>query len=157
MDFGGFFLFGLLAFVLLIYVPYALYSVLKRKRSFKLHLSAAAALFALLLLLGGWLFYIYGLNEPLASAAAEGDLSRVRFLLSVGASPNAVGIDNVYTALTGAAEGGHTEIVKLLLQKGAEPFRPDGEGETALDRAKERGHTDIVNLLNQLHQTPAKK
>jgi uncharacterized membrane protein len=80
LDFGGFILFGFLTLTALTYVPYALYAVLKRRKSIKQHLATVAALSVLFLLLGGWLFYNYGLNEPFASAAAEGDLSRVRFL-----------------------------------------------------------------------------
>ena len=56
------------------------------------------------------------------------------------------------TALYWAAEAGRTEIVKILLEHGADV---DAQGwdertmryETALDRAEEAGHTEIVNLL----------
>lgn len=147
MDFGGFFLFGLLALALALYVAYALYSVFKGKKPLKHYLRGIAVLFVLTVLLGGWLFYIYGLNEPLASAAIEGDLPRVRFLLKIGASPNAEGVDGVYTALTGAAEAGHTQIVRLLLEKGADLFQKDSEGHTAIECAERNGHTDIVRLL----------
>ncbi|HEY6943560.1 MAG TPA: ankyrin repeat domain-containing protein [Candidatus Acidoferrum sp.] len=156
MDFGGFFLFGLLALALALYVAYALYSVLKGKKPLKSYLRGIAVLFALTVLLGGWLFYIYGLNEPLASAAQEGDLPRVRFLLRIGGSPNAVGVDNMYTALTGAAEAGHSEIVRLLLQKGADPFLKDGEGQSAMDCVKRNGHTDIVRMLEEAQRNRRK-
>jgi ankyrin repeat protein len=149
LDFGGFFLFGLLALVLAVYFAYALHAVLIRKKPLRSHLLRLVVLFGLIALLGGWLFYTYGLNEPLASAAAEGDLARVRFLLKIGASPNAEGVDNVYTALTGAADAGHTEIVRLLLQKGADPFLKDGEGQTAMECAKRNGHNEIVRLLEE--------
>jgi len=117
LDFGGFFLFGLLALVLPVYFAYALHAVLIRKKPLRSHLLRLVVLFGLIALLGGWLFYTYGLNEPLASAAAEGDLARVRFLLKIGASPNAEGVDNVYTALTGAADAGHTEICETPTAK----------------------------------------
>lgn len=104
----------------------------------------------------GWLVYIYGLNEPLASAAANGDTSRVRFLLTVGASPNSEGVDKMYTALTGASALGHTEIVKLLLQKGADPFLKDGEGESPLESAKRNGRADLVRLIEEAQQKKRK-
>ena len=149
MDFGGFFLFGLLALALALYFAYALYAVLLRRKLLKSYLRGLALLLVLTALLGGWLFYTYGLNEPLASAAAEGDLPRVRSLLSIGASPNAEGVDNRYTALTGAAEAGYTEIVRLLLQKGADPLLKNGEGQTPMECAKRNGHADIVLLLEE--------
>jgi hypothetical protein len=39
------------------------------------------------------------------------------------------------TALHGAAENGHLELVSLLLEKGADINAEDAEQETALDRA----------------------
>lgn len=45
-----------------------------------------------------------------------------------------------------AVEGGHIEIVKLLLSKGADVNTKSGRG-TALHVAVERGHAEIVRLL----------
>ena len=96
----------------------------------------AGLLLVLFLVGGAWIVYEYGLNEPLAIAAGEGNTSKVKFLLKLGASPNAVGVDNVNNALTAASEAGHTEIVRLLLQNGADPSRKDGEGQTPIECAK---------------------
>ncbi len=149
MDFGGFLLFGLVALTFLLYAPYAIYAFAKRKRLHRLHLSVAGAMLLFLLVLGGWLYYIYGLNEPLAGAAADGDVTRVRSLLARGASPNAEGPDGSFTALIAAAENGHAEIVRLLLDRGADINRRDFEGKTALDRAREAGHAEIVQILER--------
>jgi ankyrin repeat protein len=42
---------------------------------------------------------------------------------------------------------GHTEIVQLLLEKGADVNAKDDDGRTALMLAAEKGHTEIVQLL----------
>jgi ankyrin repeat protein len=47
----------------------------------------------------------------------------------------------------GAAEEGYTEIVKLLIEKGADVNATDILGDTALMYAAEEGRTETVNLL----------
>lgn len=101
----------------------------------------------LFLAAGSWIFYEYILNEPLAIAAGEGNISTVKFLLKLGASPNAEGVDGTNTALTAAAEAGHAEMVRLLLQRGADPSRKDGEGHTPLECARHGGDSEIVALI----------
>lgn len=51
------------------------------------------------------------------------------------------------TSLSHAARLGFTEIVKLLLEKGAEDDATDGDGGTALYYAAENGHEAVVELL----------
>ncbi len=51
------------------------------------------------------------------------------------------------TALTLAAEGGHTDVVRLLIEKGAAVDAKAKSGHTALTLAVEGGHTDVVRLL----------
>ncbi len=51
------------------------------------------------------------------------------------------------TALTLAAEQGHTEIVNLLITNGANVNYINKNYDTALLLAAEQGHTEIVNLL----------
>lgn len=51
--------------------------------------------------------------------------------------------------LRSAAWSGHTDVVRVLLEHGADPRRPHPKnGRTALDFAQQRGHTDIVALLS---------
>ena len=49
-------------------------------------------------------------------------------------------------ALCFAAEGGHTEIVKLLLENGADVH---AKGDLALRWAAQNGHTETVKLLKE--------
>ncbi|MGA2093146.1 MAG: ankyrin repeat domain-containing protein [Sedimentisphaerales bacterium] len=53
------------------------------------------------------------------------------------------------TALLWAARAGHTEVVNLLLEKGAEVNVKDNNGKTALGMAKLRSYADIVQLLEK--------
>jgi ankyrin repeat protein len=46
-----------------------------------------------------------------------------------------------------AAINGHTEVARLLLDRGADPELEDGDGWTALMLARGHGHTDLVDLL----------
>ena len=46
-----------------------------------------------------------------------------------------------------AAQEGHTEVVKLLLERGANPRQINKKRETAADIAANSGHTGIVTLL----------
>ncbi|KFY81771.1 hypothetical protein V500_11108 [Pseudogymnoascus sp. VKM F-4518 (FW-2643)] len=50
-------------------------------------------------------------------------------------------------ALIGAAEGGHVELVRTLLGKGADPCATDDTGSTALHWAGWGGHAEIGNQL----------
>ncbi|MGL9757811.1 MAG: ankyrin repeat domain-containing protein [Wolbachia sp.] len=52
-----------------------------------------------------------------------------------------------YTLLTIAAEYGHVDIVKVLLEKGANVNEKDFHGCTALHFAAKYGHVDIVEVL----------
>ena len=50
-------------------------------------------------------------------------------------------------ALHAASGGGHTEVVRLLIQHGAEVDKVDDEGKTALMFAAEKGYKDVVEHL----------
>jgi ankyrin repeat protein len=49
--------------------------------------------------------------------------------------------------LSCAAAGGYEAVVRLLLEKGAEPDSKDMFGRTPLSLAAERGHRTVVQLL----------
>ena len=51
------------------------------------------------------------------------------------------------TALMFASKEGHADVVRLLLDAGADLLAANGAGETALDMALERGHADAARLL----------
>ncbi len=97
-----------------------------------------------------------GANIDLGMACATGNLSRVRELLDQDSSlVNKVSDYNSYyigcgAPIKNAAAGGHIEVVRLLLERGADPnlpeegIAPDGH---ALHSAVVRGHIEIVRLL----------
>jgi ankyrin repeat protein len=49
--------------------------------------------------------------------------------------------------VTLAAADGHWDIVRLLVEHGADTRQGDGYGKTALDYAKENGRPELVRLL----------
>ncbi len=60
-----------------------------------------------------------GLNEPLYSAASDGDVNKVQLLLDKGADPNT---DFEGTSpLAAAVENNHLDCVRILLIRGANP------------------------------------
>jgi ankyrin repeat protein len=54
-------------------------------------------------------------------------------------------------ALMGAAEGGHVDMVEMLLKSGADPAAEDDCGSTALHWAAWGGHTEIENQRYNNH------
>ena len=76
--------------------------------------------------------------------AAAYSLGSTRQLLAAGAAVNAIGMRG-QTALMRAAENGQTEIVKLLLEAGADWRPKDESGMTALGYAQ--AYYDIEELL----------
>ena len=87
-------------------------------------------------------------HTPLTMAIEFGQNSIVQDLLRYGADPNwrDPGRPNS-TVLMGAAFGGKTDAVRLLLLFGARPNEKDGYGETALMYAADGTHIEIVRLL----------
>ena len=59
------------------------------------------------------------------------------------------------TPLEEAAYGGYADVVKLLLDKGADQKVIDSSGMTALQEAEDQGHKDVVELLKSYGGTPA--
>lgn len=110
-------------------------------------LTVFVGLLAMLLLLGFTLYKVHLLDEPVASAAASGDLAEVQRLLDRGASVDAYCIDYQFPALVGAAARGHVEVVELLLRRGANPSLRNSDGRSALRLARENGHKEVLELL----------
>jgi len=80
-------------------------------------------------------------------AAAEGDTARVATLLDVGTDVDAATPYGA-TALTYASDKGHTEVVRLLLERGADPNVEDTfYHQTPLAWALGKGHFDVAELL----------
>jgi ankyrin repeat protein len=96
----------------------------------------------------------YG-GTALIPACHYGHVETVRLLLAWG-GPNRIDVDHVnrlgWTALLEAVmlgDGGarHAEIVRLLLQHGADPNRADGTGITPLAHARQRGQEAVAALI----------
>ncbi|CAL1529953.1 unnamed protein product [Lymnaea stagnalis] len=82
----------------------------------------------------------------LASVQNNDQLEVVRRIFAMG-DINARATSTQQTALMLAASHGKTEMVRLLVQEGAEINLQDMDGSTALMCACEHGHLDIVNFL----------
>ncbi len=85
-----------------------------------------------------------------ALASVFGQFEVARYLTEKDADVNAVSTNGTgYTALTGAVAAGHGEIVKWLLESGADPNYKYGPGYTPLLTAAANGRLEIVKLLLQ--------
>jgi ankyrin repeat protein len=49
----------------------------------------------------------------------------------------------------GAADGGHEDMVEVMVERGADPSISNHDRATAVDYAERRGHTDVVDLLKK--------
>ena len=84
----------------------------------------------------------------LALAAVFGHFEAAKYLHTKGGDVNAVATNGSgYNALTGAVASGHTEIVKWLLDHGAEPNYRYATGYTPLLTAAANGHLEILKAL----------
>lgn len=96
------------------------------------------------------------LGGPLEIAASHGHTALLKFLLEEGkAEVDGISPERSHTPLLKAALEGHLEAVRLLLQKGADPHRPDGiHGGTALHvaiRSTDRTYDIVQELLKHAH------
>ncbi|KAJ5365707.1 hypothetical protein N7517_008593 [Penicillium concentricum] len=86
------------------------------------------------------------IHYGLLNASREGDITSVEALLRVGTNVNTL-VDN-RTALQGAAEGGHLEVVeRLLIAKAEVNTLIGGNDQTALQAAAGGGHLAVVERL----------
>ena len=85
--------------------------------------------------------------QSLSEAAFTGDIAAMKQGLAGGADPNAKDPQSGSTLLAAAALMGHTEIVTLLLEHGADVNARSRDDGTALHAAAFLGHTETVKLL----------
>jgi ankyrin repeat protein len=84
----------------------------------------------------------------IALACVFGQLEAAQLLASHGADLRAAATNGSgYNALTGAVASGHTEVVKWLLENGADANYRYGAGYSPLLTAAANGHLAIVKLL----------
>lgn len=116
-------------------------------------------------------------QQELILASSKGDIANVQRLLDEGVDPNSsdtldderknafslVFILDKTTPILEAVKNGHTKIVKLLLERGADPETTDKNNIPIICIASHRGHLDIVRTLletkrvdieSRIHKTP---
>lgn len=85
--------------------------------------------------------------QNLSEAAFTGDIAAMKQGLADGADPNTKDLQSGNTLLATAALMGHTEIVTLLLEHGADVNARSRDDGTALHAAAFLGRTETVKLL----------
>ena len=85
--------------------------------------------------------------KELAEACKQGDLKTTRLLLEAGAKQDQLQNYSDNTALMLAAENGHVEIARLLLDAGADKNLQNERDSTALMLAARNGHVEIARQL----------
>ena len=86
-------------------------------------------------------------STALAIAAAAGELDCVKILLDHGGDIRKGDINYNQLPIHRATEGGHLEVVKLLLELGSPINQPDNMGQFCLHFAAEHGHTQLCKFL----------
>ena len=86
------------------------------------------------------------MSNQLIEAARDGDLSKIKHLISQGVDVKS-SATNGDTALHWAAIHGHAAVVELLVSKGADVKAVNKNGYTALHCAAIYGHAAIAELL----------
>jgi ankyrin repeat protein len=88
------------------------------------------------------------MDDQLIQAATSNELEAVRQALDKGAHLDAKTLDeDGWTALISSVYRGNTEVVKLLLKKGASTEVQANDGSTALLKAAIRGDAEVAKLL----------
>ena len=82
---------------------------------------------------------LWGATLPTDEGSGEDELHQVQIDVN--------GEDAGHSPLRCATRGGHLEVVKVLLHRGADPNLRDPEGNTALDLALEKNRSEIADLL----------
>ena len=85
------------------------------------------------------------LTKEIVLAAEAGKLDQVKQALAKGASPDAIGANS--GALHCAAANGHHEVVKTLLEAGANPNLADKQSFYPLQLAACKDHATICTTL----------
>ncbi|WP_265025522.1 ankyrin repeat domain-containing protein [Wolbachia endosymbiont (group A) of Bibio marci] len=86
------------------------------------------------------------INAGLRKAALEGNIEKVKSLISEGADVNATS-ELKETPLHWAARRGNQKVVEVLLNNRANVNAVDGNENTPLHRAAENGHKEVVEAL----------
>lgn len=82
-------------------------------------------------------------------AAGAGDIATIQTMLENGTDVNAKDDTFGHTALIIASRKGRSEVVELLLAKGADSNAADNYGQTALHWAQKKNFQAVVDILRQ--------
>ena len=74
----------------------------------------------------------------------------VRILLDKGAEPNVIDSNEHFSPLMHAAAEGNLDVVKILLEAGADQSRVDVDGDDAESFARQGGHSVVADYLGGL-------
>ena len=86
--------------------------------------------------------------QPLGLACFFGHLRTAQYLINAGARVNSLSQNKMkVTPLHSAAAGGHAELVKLLLEHGADPNALQAGGFTPLHAAAQNGDVETIGAL----------
>ncbi len=97
---------------------------------------------------------VYGRSETaLHFYATENLADVVRWLLSKGAKPN--GIATGDSPLHAAAQLGHIDVCRALIQAGADLNLQDDLGETPLHKASSGGYLEVITALLEAGADPS--
>jgi hypothetical protein len=91
--------------------------------------------------------YRTALMNYLGLAIVNGNVGQARDILNHGAPANITFTQDGSTMLMFAVNSGNEDMVKLLLEYGADPNVRDKEGNTALSLAEEDERKDMADLL----------
>ena len=93
-------------------------------------------------------------KRQLIDAAGNGDFNNVLRLLEKGAPTSYVCKHRGSSAIMIASKYGHIEIIRLLIQYGADIDAQNHQGQTSLMLASKYGHKECVQLLLEKGANP---
>lgn len=96
---------------------------------------------------GGAVMIVSSPIDALVSAAAEGELDKVKQLLATGADIDKIDTETGTSALMEAVESNNQEMVQVLLSAGADVNAKNKHGRTALMSMEEETTAEIIETL----------
>ena len=86
-------------------------------------------------------------NRALFEAVKKADVEQVKLLIAEGADVNIAEDDTLVTPLLAAADEGHADVVRVLLENGAKVDAADSRGVRAIHHAIWNDHEEILSTL----------
>lgn len=134
-----------------LFVAWLAFCLIRKVRWYKSLIGFAVIGLPFMLAAVSMAFYMF-VDEPLYCAASEGNTAKVQSLLRFHANPD-VNFEGE-PALVTAAQEGHKDVVRLLLDHKADVNCKSGwTGETPLMAANRNGHKDIARMLKKAGAT----